>query len=422
MNSSVHNFHISNIRNDLSSDILKEYWTAVSDHMPTLRILRVDAPKNSQDVLKGSLKASLDGLSSLESLTLPSFTDLSYILTLISSCSDSTLKTLQFTRGLKDVGVEQMMPLSRTNALPNLTELSLHTPYELLAHFLRETRNFAPRLTSLRISSTSTRRESPSAVKDLFEVISQQFSHIQRLSLVFDPKHPPPPGQEGSTPPNLAEAVHFVHIEPILSCSSMSSFEITHPLPLVIREADMVKLASSWSRLTSLRLCDDPQVRSLLGENSTETVEPERRLDLCALLPLGRFCPLLEELKVSLVPVVGESESSGSRSSSTDSSKEDNSPQAFKHLVRFSPGYCPLLKEGKVDTIGVAMFLSRVLPASCEIGFETCWDRKVLEEGWNGIWDPVRKGLAYVEEIEKRGKGGSGRWGRVRASVDSVKN
>ncbi|KAG7087893.1 hypothetical protein E1B28_011940 [Marasmius oreades] len=379
MHSSVRSFQLF-VNNEVGYDIFKEYSIAVSDYMPSLKVFQIEVGKNSQAALNASLTTSLGGLRSVETITLPAFADLSCAFDHLTPLNES-LRTLRFTRAFEDVGSEQMPPLNRVRALPNLTELSLHTPYETFTHFLRESNDFAPRLLRLTISSTSRRREAPCAIKDLLEVISHQFTGMQRLALRFDTRFPP---ETLPQTPNVAEVVHFVHIEPILGCKTITHFAVTHPLPLVVREKDVVKLASSWPSLRSMVLCDDPQVEGFW--------EIHDQLNLRALLPLSRSCPLLEELRMRVVADIR----------SENSTEEEIVP--FRRLTTFSPGNQTLFFE-KVDVIGVAMFLSQLLPTSCEIKFDTCWD----PEGkammtWNGTWSEVKKGLAYIEEYEKRGK------------------
>ncbi|KAK1219726.1 hypothetical protein PQX77_017532 [Marasmius sp. AFHP31] len=395
MHPNVEHFEFSITHNDVALGTLKQYMRAVSKHMPGLKRLYVSAPQDIDEALTTSLAAFVADMPALESLSLPGVFDPSSLLKALSSRSYS-LNTLQFMRHHGRSGVVQMSLLTPPSVFRTLQQLSIAVPYQTLAHFIRGSCSSVSHLTNLSVSSTSSQAENPSAVKDLLEVVAKELPSMKEVELTFDPEFFPNPD---SPPENLtmADVIHFAHIEPIVSCTGITRFQIAHPYPLVFHGQDLERIASAWPTLRSLILSEGPVYSEAL-QNDPECPH----LDLRALLPFSRNCTSLEELRLCVKPTyVGD--------------EQDIIP--FQPLAQFSPGsrWCEGSDEEILD---VALFLSKLLPPRCQVEFESRWLSEESRDKWDRSWNEVKKNRRCVEELGRR-NGDSKRWRQLPKAKDT---
>ncbi|KAL0573170.1 hypothetical protein V5O48_008780 [Marasmius crinis-equi] len=380
------------------TDLLEQYLWAVSEYMPKLRSLDVTATESSYDALTEVSMTLGEKFAELESLYLPSTPNISTVLKGFAS-SSTALKRLHFSKHPDGVEVTRMDPLVDSSALQNLQDLSLHIPYQTFTHFIRQSQDPLPRLT--RLTVWSAQEESPSAVKDLLEVVAQRFVKMEIVKALFSPR-----SSRSPTSPAISAAIHFSHLEPILRCNSIVHFHVTHPLPVVIRLEELEQLASAWPSLRSLVLSNNSLDHEELPDDPSWP-----HLDLRALTVLSRSCPYLEELRLRVTPDVG-----GGEPLNDDGPEKDIVP--FKHLFSFRPGrQSP--QGGDEQIIAIAMFLGQILPPGCEIRCDPdCTPGTPGMKGEEG-WNEVKKGRRYIEEIHRIK--GDKRWKQVTDKKDEAK-
>ncbi|KAJ8091147.1 hypothetical protein PM082_024574 [Marasmius tenuissimus] len=368
----------------ITQDILSEYFLAVAERMPSLKIVEIQTNHGRHEILKGPLIALAKSLPLLSKLSLPSFLNIAEVMQQLSSCLN--LRSIEFTRFDTQAGVTQMPPPISEEGFGDLQRLSIHTSYPTLAHFLRESSS-APRLSDLQVTSTSREGETPAGIKDLLEVVASRFEKtLRRLSVEIDKTFPPTQLSEPSAL-SIVDVVHFQHIEPILRCSNISRLTLTHSYPLAIEQDDLNKLAVAWPGLTHLRLCDDPQ-RSLPSNIMLKCP------DLTGILPFSRFCPNLEVLALRLTPIID-----------VGFDVYGAPDQPLRHLHTFSPGNVP---RDAINDVAVTMFLGLFLPPDCKILFVTNWGgtpgKPTVSQEWAIKWRDVKKGLVLVEAMKDRFK------------------
>ncbi|KAG7087123.1 hypothetical protein E1B28_013104 [Marasmius oreades] len=369
---------------NIREDLLNEYFHSVAERMPNIDRFQVEISHQSHKLFREPLKAVFRELHRLENLSLPAMSDNSDMMENLSLYHK--LHSLNFVRMTREDGVERMTPSLAVGAFRHLVSLQIHTPYSVITHFLQETPNFAARLTSLDITSTLPQSESPSVVKDLLEVIASRFEKsLTSLHIRIDTRYPP----DTSSSPSIYDFVSFQHIEAILRCYKMREFFLTHILPLYLRPDDVEKIASSWPFIVKLYLCADPRTDFPSDISMSH-------LGFDSLIPFTKSCPLLEKLELPLDPTCIPLH--------LDEHELPVGP--LRHLRSFSPGDVGLTPPGGLDVIAMVMFLSRVLPSSCEISFYTSWANTsgtpLIPEEWNKKWTDVRRGLVLVEAMRGR--------------------
>ncbi|KAL0058902.1 hypothetical protein AAF712_014384 [Marasmius tenuissimus] len=295
---SVETFELS-IDGPVSAESLQQYMWAVLDSISGVKTLRVEGAQGHHDALEESLASLIPQLPQLESLSLPSISSASTFLRRLSdpfsSGNAQNLRALAFIRD-PNARITLMDPLPSLNAFRELKELSIYVSYQTFTHFLRGSTDISPHLSQLTV--TSPQEESPSLVKDLLEVVSEKFPTIQRIEVDSHPEHRVPAHPIFSNR-SKGDAVHFAHLQPILACTGITHFNLTHTLPLALCEDDLVKIARAWPSLRSLSLCPYPHQDSTISDHLDWP-----HLHLTALLHLSRHCPGLEDVRLRLAPSV----------------------------------------------------------------------------------------------------------------------
>jgi hypothetical protein len=265
--------------------------------------------------------------------------------------------------------VASFFPSLDEGAFSSLWDLSL------CSRFLDVTRllagSFAPsNITMLYIDSPIS--ETPSSIHDLLSNISENCQLLKNLTLV-----PTVEISAFTEQPQPEDQLNFETLRPILMCPNLTSFEIIHKYPIILRLEDVEELASKWPSLETLVLNNEP----------ASMHEPS--LTLRALLPLARHCPLLRQLGLFLnatavgLPLIGEE------------------LVPFKQLTQLSMGVSRV-----VETEPVALFLSRMCPLGCALNSGVTWDAD-YSEGRLGLeigqrhrkWEEVGKLLPPLIQL-----------------------
>ncbi|ESK86277.1 hypothetical protein Moror_16595, partial [Moniliophthora roreri MCA 2997] len=360
MHCGVQRFEI-HVMNTVNAEILGEYFQAVGERMPSLTSLCVEAPQAHHDALQSTLLSLIKALPRLEFLRIPSFTDSSLIVAELARSAQ--LKGLIFTRLSKEIGTQEIRPLSLEIGFHSLLALILHMPYATFTHFIRSNYPFFAPIRYLQIFSTSPISETPATVKDLLESCTN-LPELYHLWIEFDSRFSPSAPETRSA----VDLIHFQHISPILQNTRITEFRLTHLFPLILTQNDIENIAFSLKNLVSIDLNHDPKTD--LPSDCTESVT------LNAIVPFSRHCPLLQVLRLRMLPHV-------------EVVDMDHTIGVMRHMDTLSPGYI----QSDIDDVEVSLFLSRVLPWGCRIEFPS--------EEWEAMWRDVKKGLVLIEAMRE---------------------
>ncbi|KAK7032509.1 hypothetical protein VNI00_013078 [Paramarasmius palmivorus] len=346
------------IKGQVSEDILDQYFQAVKERMPYLLSLTVEIPLAQHAALVSVLAPIVKSFARLESLYIPSFIDISDILSDLAD--SSSLKELRFIRTSQDVGTQVLLSRSPDTVLHALQILVLHAPYQNFTHFLRSSPGSSSNIHTLEIYSTSRTSETPATVKDLLEVCASHFPKLSWFRVGFTEHFPP------SIPetPSAVNLIHFQHIVPILQNTQMKHFHFGHSFPIVLNQSDVEKIASSWKSLRFINLNSNP-----VAELPPDCAD---FLTLNAIIHLRHIVLVWRLFTYECV-------------------RGDNEPGKgiMRHMHTLSPGYV----NSAIDDAQVAMFLSRLLPWRCQLEFPS-------KDGVE-LWRDVKKGLALIETMQE---------------------
>ncbi|KAK7438175.1 hypothetical protein VKT23_018105 [Stygiomarasmius scandens] len=259
------------------------------------------------------------GLSNLQSVTIPSFSDASDAISALSHLKG--LKKLHLTQSNAVTELHDHVDPPRVY-FPALESLDISYDYQTASRFFCSK---IPHLRSIHVSTS----------------VGEQPSHVQILLSSIS-----------RACPCVAQA-----LRPILQVPSISTFEIEHPFPADFGLEDVTEIATAWPNLKSLKLCCDPFV----SQQPTS-----KQLDLRAILPFAQHCPQIEQLGLLI----------NAKSSSMPSNAEiDALPSLFKKLQIFSVGISEIQHEG-----AVAQWLSLVCTPGCVIQCGPRWYEPGEEE------------------------------------------
>ncbi|KAE9406828.1 hypothetical protein BT96DRAFT_1014532 [Gymnopus androsaceus JB14] len=221
----------------------------------------------------------------------------------------------------------------------SLTTLSVVAPYSIAEEFLT---NELCSLNRISISSDLRKPETPSTVEHLLETLVKKCPRMEALHLSYlsliDEKHWDLFPAEGY--------IQMSHLRPILAHSSMQSFKLEHPFPVILEDEFAEEIASSWPHLRQLSLVHTPEIRKDLSHGNCFTLR--------ALLSFARHCRNIEYLALLVAP-----------ESSTCPTSADIMllpAPVFPRLRTLDVGFSVLHECDKAE---VAWMLSQILPEPC---------------------------------------------------------
>lgn len=129
--------------------------------------------------------------------------------------------------------------------------------------------------------------ETPSAVHQLLIAVSENCQMLKLLTLISPRRAPVLDMTEEN---NASQRVGMDTLKPLLACANLTSFEIIHQLPLLLKQEDVEILATRWPSLETLNLNSEP----------LNLVSPELTLE--ALLPFAQHCNRLSALSFFSTP------------------------------------------------------------------------------------------------------------------------
>jgi hypothetical protein len=345
MNSNVKNFtiHIPDFTASLSSNpLVRPFFDDVAARMPGLTSLNLQTniPMNA---LEPDVVGLLESLSNLNKLILPRFCFTTRIAECVSKlaklgCIEFHYSEEQGTGDPNDIAV--FSPELSEGAFSSLWDISLTTTFGDLQRFLTIPFSSSS-ITMLYVESSSF--ETPSAIHQLLTAVSENCQMLKLLTMI-SPRRAP--AVDVGEEIDASQRVRMDTLKPLLACANLTSFEIIHQHPLLLKQEDVEILATRWPSLETLNLNSEP----------LNLISPELTLE--ALLPFAQHCDRLSALSVFL-------------DASTDLIPSSSSLPfpVFSNLKKLSMGVSKL-----TGSVPPAIFLSQILPLRCVVESGVTWE------------------------------------------------
>ncbi|GLB34296.1 hypothetical protein LshimejAT787_0111800 [Lyophyllum shimeji] len=227
-----------------------------------------------------SLSNFLIGLRGLKTVLLSDALLTSDVVTALAKCpmleSIRMSDALESAEGQEETDdLQNYMPVMESGAFPNLKEMEIKAHLWNVVSFLQS--EFpAARLQRLVVRTLSL--EDNASIGAFFARVAQACPAIQVLSLSV---------QYGGVEEEF-ESLPFAYLEPLLHCTSLTTFTLNMPLPLDIDDAEAAQMASSWPRMRDLHLNPFPAVQRPAGKHLT----------FGAMASFAMHCPDLQALGV----------------------------------------------------------------------------------------------------------------------------
>jgi hypothetical protein len=339
-------------------DNVSDYFYEIVSRTPLLAVLdlRLQMPMHEvEDEVLGLLR----GLPRLRKVILPNYHLTSRIMEELSRHVE--LGVVQFEYGKpqgigSSTDVQEFFPEIEEGAFPALWDLSLSVRLPDMCHFLRSP-YFPRNLTILYIDSPSPVPESPAAVHEILTTIAENCQKLESLYLALLNN------TTSVTAPGPEDQITFETLRPLLACTRLKAFELTHEYPLQLTLENLEELASTWTLIEKLLLnCEPPYLA-------------ESTLTLRALVPLTR-CERLRHLGLYM------------NATATDIPSAWEDVSELRSLNTISVGDSDISEES-----AVAIFLARVCPMNTIMECGITWHED-LQTAENGAW--------MTQEITKR--------------------
>ena len=388
MNESVRRF---NLRLDNGPEPLRSFLDNVPARMPHLTTLDLRTSRPASAIEEDFVRLLVE-LPRLEKVVVPPYHITSRIIETLAKAPNLGVIEFQYLQ-YQGIGerkdVENFNPSIPKDGFPALWDLSLSTHLSQFIPVVAD--SLAPaakNLTSLYIHAISV--ESEASVRQYLTVVGENFPLIKSIYVEALPG-PIMSSQWGEMEPEF-ETLTLETLKPLLNCPNLTTFELMYPIPLCLTLEDLETLTSRWPTLEVIDLNREPVI---LGS----AMETQPNLTLRALLPFARNCPNLRKLGLYL------------HATETDLPSVSEIPRPFSKLTELNVG---------LSTIGepeaVALFLSRICPADCNIEAGVCWSyvetfvddtsRAVMHER-TSAWDevhfylPISVKLRYEEKVAR---------------------
>jgi len=370
MNESVRRF---NLWLDNGPEPLRPFFDNIPTRMPHLTTLDLRTLRPASSIEEDFVRL-LREIPRLEKVVVPPYHITSRVMTTLAELPDLGVIEFQYlvSQGIGDkMDVANFDPVIPKDGFPALWDLSLSTHLSqfipVVVHALAPA---AKNLTSLYIHAISV--ESEASIRQYFTVLGENFPLIKSIYMEALPG-PFMSTQWDVTEPEF-EALTLDTLNPLLDCPHLTTFELMYPIPLRLTLEDLEILTSRWPTLEVIDLNREPVVLgSAMGTHSN--------LTLHALLPFARNCQNLRKLGLYL------------HATEADLPSVSDIPRPFTKLSELNVG---LSSIGDPET--VALFLSHICPAECDVGAGVCWSyvgtfvddasRQVMQKRINA-WEEV---------------------------------
>ena len=387
MNESVRRF---NFQLDAGTEPLRPFLDNIPARMPHLTTLDLRTSCLASSI-EDDFVHLLGELPRLAKVVVPPFHVTSCMMETLAKLPNLGVIEFQYLpyQGIGDkMDIEDFDPVIPEDGFPALWDLSLSAHLSQLIPVVDTLAPAAKNLTSLYIHAISV--ESEASVRQYFTVLGENFPLIKSIYVEALP------GQIMSTQwqetgPEF-EVLTLDTLKPLLDCPHLTTFELMYPIPLCLTLDDLETLTKRWPTLEVIDLNREPVV---LGS----AMATQSNLTLRALLPFAQNCPNLRKLGLYL------------HATEADLPSISEIPRPFTKLTELNVG---LSSIGEPEA--VALFLSRICPADCNVDAGVCWpyretfvddiSRAVMQErinGWNGVnlYLPLSVKLRHEEKIAR---------------------
>lgn len=345
MNESVRRF---NLRLDDGPEPLQPFLDNIPARMQHLAVLDLRTSRSASSI-ENDFVHLLCQLTCLEKVVVPLYHVTGRIMETLTKLPNLGVIEFQYMQyqGIGDkADIAHFNPRIPKDGFPALWDLSLSAHLSKLIPVVVDTlAPAAKNLTSLYLHAISV--ESEASVRNYFTVVGENFPLIKSIYLDALPG-PTMSTQWDELDPEF-EALTLETLKPLLNCPRLTTFEMMYPVPLCLTLDDLETLTGRWPTLEVIDLNREPVVLgSALGTPSN--------LTLRALLPFARNCPNLRTLGLYL------------HATEADLPSALEIPRPFTKLTNLNVG---------ISSIGepqaVALFLSHICPAACDIGAGVSW-------------------------------------------------
>ncbi|KAF9653762.1 hypothetical protein BDM02DRAFT_3177605 [Thelephora ganbajun] len=345
MNESVRRF---NLQLDDEPEPLRPFFDNILARMPHLTTLDLRTTRPASSIERDFVHL-LNKLPRLEKVVVPPYHITNPVMQTLAKLPNLGVIEFQYLRyqGIGDKeDVRYFNPNIPEDGFPALWDLSLSAHLSQFIPVLSDTlAPAAKNLTSLYVHAISV--ESEASVRQYFTVVGENFPLIRSIYLEALPG-PTMSTQWEAMEPEF-EALTLETLKPLLDCPRLTTFELMYPIPLRLMLDDLETLTSRWPTLEVIDLNREPVV---LGP----AMGTQSNLTLRALFPFARNCPNLRKLGLYL------------HATEKDLPSVSEIPRPFTKLIELNVG---LSSIGEPEAI--ALFLSRICPADCNIEAGVCW-------------------------------------------------
>ncbi|KAK7456435.1 hypothetical protein VKT23_010683 [Stygiomarasmius scandens] len=335
-----------------------DFFEIVHSRMPLLK--HVEFRFCPSRKLAIPLRDCLHRLVDLESVVLPIFQDQNPLLSGLAELP--ALQSVKFEcSGSDSDPITLKVPFSAF-PLRGVENLELSISYQLAAESLK---NDLLQLTSIVVRSQQV--EYPQAAQSLCTALARSCPRLSKVHLLNHSFH--------NMNPNcpIDRLVSFNDIEPLLRCTQMTDFTLTHAYPTTITTTEISHIVLKWPHLRSITLSPSGSHQKLRS-----------KISLRALLLFARQCPDIEEIAMRFSLFFGIPSDSTVRAR----------PRGLPKLRTLNVGRTTV----KDEAVDVALFLGEICPRGCEI----LWDKVQVSEQTRVGWENVRRLLPPLVERASR--------------------
>lgn len=385
MNESVRRF---TFRLDDEPEPLRPFFDNIPARMPHLMVLDLRTSRSASSIEKDFVHL-LSELPCLEKVVLPLYHVTDSIMGALAKLPNLGVIEFQYLQdqGIGDkADVENFDPHVTEDGFPVLWDLSLSAHLSKFIPVLVDTlAPAAKNLTSLYLHAISVKSEA--SVHEYFTAVGENFPLIKSIYMEALPGSTMSTQWSGVEP--QFEALTLDTLKPLLDCPHLTTFALMYPIPLCLTLDDLETMTSQWPTLEVLDLNKEPVILgSALGTRPN--------LTLRALLPFVQNCPNLRKLGLYL------------DATEADLPSASEIPRPFTKLTDLNVGISSI-----GDPQAVALFLSRVCPAHCNIEAGVRWSdvqsfvdgtsRAVIQDRFSS-WDEVNSYLPLSVKLRHEEK------------------
>ncbi|KAF5343574.1 hypothetical protein D9758_012978 [Tetrapyrgos nigripes] len=276
---------IEHENDDLDLRDIEHLFEVIYTRMPALTSIKIGLFPSQSIVVP--LLSLLEHLTHLTDITMPAFTDVSKLLSLLGNSKRLRRLKLCYYFSKDDLAVTLTGNPYEGRSFAALESLWMYCiRYQSLLPFGR-CRSLA-NLHSLSLFSINL--EKPEGVRDLFHTIPTFAPNLVDLKVMYSCRSDIEDDLEDD--PLLDDIVSFTDFRAVLACRKITRFVLNHPYPVNVTDSDLEEIASAWSHLRFIEISVDPAVPSLTSRTRKPTIR--------GVYMLARCCPNLQVARLLL--------------------------------------------------------------------------------------------------------------------------